>query len=263
MLKRFFLVILILLSSSVLFVNCTGKKSELETEVEDVQSLLPIPIDGMGELTGVELDDTTLILTYEVSETEMDFDKFEKNIDLAKKSMLASFQLEALDDGSEASMYSSMLSMLDKADTGMKCIFKKKGSSKEAIIRIYANEIKDAKDNKIDAADRSNDLVDNEIEQISSSLPLKCADGFYLSSLENAEENLIMLFTVDEEVYDLDEFTASFDAVRNDLLEGFKEDKDSEMLFSLLRNTGKGLVFRLVGSETGDYVDIAFSHDEL
>lgn len=240
------LVILWVLRQNDIYLrNNPPNDPELELAVKRENERLPLQIAEGIVLKEIELKDSAVVSTIEIDETKYPFEDFLRNKDLKKRLMMTNIAT-----GTALESYS----YVDLANLGysVKKVFKGLQSHREIIIAVTPEEIKNVSNKSLDSKERL-DLFLNTFKQ---GLPNKVDDGLTLSNAEIKDKLFIMIYTVDEDVYDMKELVK----YKNDFTCNLEKDLKTEgwwiCLASLLAPLEMSLRVSYVGAMSKKKIDV-------
>lgn len=253
----------------VTFTSCSNSKKQevkektaLEKEIEGVQEMLPIQM-SIGEITHVTYDNNYVDVLAEVDETQCDMDQMEANMSFMKPQMLNMIKMSQNAETTLNDAMSLMMKWVGEEKAGMKFIYKGKKSGREVVLKMTPDEIQAALTDEDDAL-VSGEVLDAVIENMSSEIPMNCGDGMYITALEREERCVVMEYTFDEELYEIDVIAENVKELKPSFLNDMRaEESTIEGLCRLVKQEGLGLTIRWKGDKSPKHYDMIYTNDEL
>lgn len=95
--------------------------------------------------------------------------------------------------------------------------------------------------------------------------------GMIWSDIDLTTNNIIYIYTIDENIIDIGDFELNKDEIKNNMGNAIKRTStNTEAVYSneakileLLTSTNRGIVYRMIGNKTKKTVNIYFSPSEL
>lgn len=169
--------------------------------------------------------------------------------------------------GAVAIMLSSDNNDFTKLLTNYKCGVKiickwgKTGNSTE--VTISADEVKRLRENPLSQKEVSIRMVKQYILSNKGVCPVKIDEGITCTDVFDDGENIVFLYEIDDEMYDIDSY---FDFINENINE-FKDEMLSNPTLKPmsihLKQLNKGITYRFVGSSYEKALDINIASDEL
>jgi hypothetical protein len=222
--------------------NSYPNDPKLELAVEKERKRLPIQIAKGMVLKDMELKDSAVVSTIEIDETKYSFDVFLVNKDLNKRILAANM--------AKSIPFESCSSFVDFANCGYsaKLIIRGVQSHREIVLVATAEEIKNAPDEALSPREKL-DLYLNATKHMHPN-----ENGVTQSDAEIKGKQFIIIYTIDENVYDMNELKK----YKNDLRYGTEEElkKARKDLVLLLAPLDMSLKVSYVGSISKKQVNI-------
>ncbi len=96
-----------------------------------------------------------------------------------------------------------------------------------------------------------------------ASLPEDLGEGLTLKSAAVEDGNVLYMVDCDEDIYDMDVLEESIDGMRAEIKESLRATEGVEELTELCAALHADVVYRYVGDQTGQSVDVTIPYSEL
>lgn len=246
-------VFTLLLSVLVCLSSCNQGKSkereELEKGIAMANEECPIKVDGIGIMESMVLSGNTLTYNFSLDEEMSPTD----NEAAMHKRML---------NNALANERKSLL-MFEKYGISLRYVFTSP-SGKQAVVNISDKEIVDALNSNVSPSDAADDILQSELSSTKSQLPIDMGNGMTITDIILDDEVLIYVCTIDETTNRFS--TDNFDRVQAKL--AIKQDlgtpdASKQALLKNLINTKRELIYRYIGSKSGEKLDIVINLNDL
>lgn len=254
-----FKLILLLTIVVMSFYNCgNNDKKELLKEIDKLNAQCPIPISEIGALSSVKYDKDTLY--YKIMLDKKYISNF--SIYLGKQILLVDIKRN-----NEQQMF---FQKLVENSIAVKLTFTTVEGDKEDII-ITPNEIEQMLKKDISEKDAKETILKLNVEQSKNMIPDTVGMGMIWSDIDLTTNNIIYIYTIDENIIDIGDFELNKDEIKNNMGNAIKRTStNTEAVYSneakileLLTSTNRGIVYRMIGNKTKKTVNIYFSPSEL
>jgi hypothetical protein len=107
------------------------------------------------------------------------------------------------------------------------------------------------------------------IAAASAECPMKVDEGVNVIDIVSEDNNLVYKFEIDEEVSEITLEDLANPTLKSLMEQGMKEsflsdsDEDERELIDLCREAKYGVIFRFIGKESGDHIDLKIDAEEL
>lgn len=259
--KVFTAMFLPLVAVTLMVTGCQNSKvSRLKAEIMRVNDQCPVDMGMMGSLTKVDFDDDNNLIVFEYTideealDTDVDALVQEDDYEMGKLWLGQAFQSG---DGKE------FADLIIDAGVGVRAELKGTRSWKTATIVIPADEIQAIRDNPISDDERNARMISGLVESNRSQCPLEVDEGMIMVDVIDDGKNVVFVYDVDEDVYDIDEMDSNYLSMKNEMKKLFHTDAMFKAIGAQLSGAGYGMIYRYKGATTGKYVDIKLTASEL
>lgn len=110
----------------------------------------------------------------------------------------------------------------------------------------------------------SNQALQDAISESKSEFPLTIVEGMEITDVLLSSKYLTYIIETDEDIFDISLLKENKSEVKHGIKEElYSGDEDTEHLLMLLKKTNRGLAYKYVGTETGDFCVVTFEDYEL
>lgn len=107
------------------------------------------------------------------------------------------------------------------------------------------------------------DKIRDGVEEVNSTCPEEIDMGLTMTRAYYNGSNIVYEYMADENYYDVYSIGLFGDAMKQDLVTEIKSNADGRELIKLLKEAGKGIEYRYVGTTTGEQANIVIYPYEL
>lgn len=105
--------------------------------------------------------------------------------------------------------------------------------------------------------------IGQEIDFVNQDLPQYLGDGMTLELVYDNGDDVVCEISLDEDMYDISDFELYRTEFKSNFKELINSDSDMEEMCRVLKEEKHGLIYKLVGDQTGEAIEIGFSSDEI
>lgn len=251
--------IIIVVVSAVLNQIRKANHGEIRSQIEQFNNMCPMPIaGGAGEIESAEVDGDFLVFHFKYAPKFFDRTSFEEEPDAARDLLLASF----LARGTSGE---TLLSQITGDGLGVRIDIDDSNGG-NFISKMSPDYIK----NKLAEIDSDpsaalHDALELKLRSESKHLPIRIADGMTITECKLDKNDMLALIVTDENLYSIDDFRSQINAIRSEMVKtiGSGTDVGTRAMVNICQEVHCGLVFRLIGSQTGDTVDIRLPYEDI
>lgn len=157
--------------------------------------------------------------------------------------------------------------ILNNCKCGLKFIYNLGKTGKEKEVTISADEIKKLRENPLSQKEVSKRMVKQYVLSNKGVCPVKIDEGITCTDVFDDGENIVFLYEIDDEIYDIDIYLDYINENINEVKDGIL----SELMFNDLWNLwskhfkqlNMGITYRFIGSSYEKALDVNISSDEL
>lgn len=228
--------------------------SFLKEAIEVSNSQCPLTLSSAGDIVGMDFDEQSKVVQIHclANENLVDIDELKKNKSLVSKSMKLSLS---------KSTSQEMLNLVVNAGASLVMDLKGSESGKTVKFTFAADDLKALVNNPLPESEINKLLLENQIAIVNRDCPCPEENGVQMMQVYDEGPYVIYAYRIDEDVYDLSAFKSVPIEIKKELLEGL--DDPSIKCVQLMVTLGKGLIYRVCGSISGESADIIFDVDEL
>lgn len=256
---------------ATMLVSCSsnGNKSEekepsrLETEIAAVQEMLPIHKSDFGTITKVTYEDNYVNIYIEIDGSQVSFDAIADNADMSKSMMLNAIKLAQNKESSLNDSMTQMMRWIGEDKAGQRFIYKDTTTGREYTIEMTPEEIQNALNSEEDSSDVNSQILDQILDNVRLELGQTSEDGITLTDVIKNDERVIVEYTMDEELYDLDLFEENVAGEKMSLIREYKQEQVMAAMLRVIKNEGLGFTIRYVGDKSGKKCNLSYSNEEL
>lgn len=251
--KRLFSLLSIVLL--LLATSCSNGNSELQKYVDEINNRCPVSAGEFGSVTGARLDGDNVILTMLINEDFFNIEALQNNGDMLKNSVMQMLS-NPTDD---------MQLMID--------FMKKNGGS------ISYEYIGDSSDTKVSVTVSNDELkaidkddadpvaaLDAQIQMTNLHFPMQVDEVTLAVNITREGNNVVYLYEINEQLYDMSSIDQYRDAIQNNLLESLRAQRDDISLRVFLNTCRKAncdIVYRYKGNHSGITYDFKIPIDDI
>lgn len=236
-------------------------ENSIEAQVKRANRDCPIPVaNGVGEVSSIKLEDEFLTYYINFNSGFTNLAAFKSNPDATRDMFYLSFvALQA-----QGSYVEKMMSELLRKNIGLRVIISDgTGNTFQSdLTPTYISELKNRiKANPSEALHKALML---KIQIENSGFPIQAEDGMILTGISLEDNNIVILTELDENIYDINLLKEASDDFGYSLLEESNNgDPELGAMFDLCKVSHTGLMYRMKGKQSGRYIDMRISSDEI
>ena len=106
-------------------------------------------------------------------------------------------------------------------------------------------------------------LLTLKIEAERSTLPMQIDEGMIITDYTLVEDNIMVVFEIDESVYSMSGFIDNQDLMKSSIIEELLKDPEGKSMLDLCKVSHSGLVYRMIGNMTQKSLDIVISQEAI
>lgn len=230
---------------------------KLKVVVEKVQSECPISMGMMGDVLDVKYlpQSHEVQIYYNINKAVIDVDVLSQNKELLQNNVKLGFS-----KGEPR----KLIEMIADANAGLKLVYKNASTSNKCEVSCSPEDLKEMIANPLSDAEINEMIIKNQLAIENSRCPYPVEVGVVMKKVVNEEGSIIYYAELDEEMYDIRAFKDPevMTQMRASIEELFS-DPMSVAHIKILNSLNKGVIYRYVGSNSGQKVDIAFTPNDL
>lgn len=232
---------------------CYGQNQQLVEMVELLQSMTPISMGMMGEVTDITISRGELVMTSSVDESMVNIKKLQENPELLKENM----NQMILDKGSSIHF---LIDELKDSGLGLRLKYIGKTSGETVSCALTSEELKNA-----DYEDNDPDkFLEVQIRVTNAQLPMDYGNGMVNTKVVREGNNVVYYFVCEEPTYDIDLMQRNIPLMRDMILEQVNSNDASLSMFrQVCKNAGCGISYYYVGKTSGKIAKLIIPVSEL
>lgn len=156
------------------------------------------------------------------------------------------------------------INLMIEAGAGLVAEFKGSLTDKRVKIKFSLDDLKEVKNNPMSEDDMNREMSKLGLARINALCPTDLGDGLIMERVYDDGDNIVYVYKGEEAGGNISEAFANIDEVKQEMVSsGIFEDMLMKNEIKVMTSVGKGLVYRYIGSESGEVVDIVFTKEEL
>lgn len=259
MMKKYFAFFMLPLMAMMLaFTSCGNSKvSQLKKEVSKFNASLPVSMGSLGDITSITFDenDNMLVMSCMINDDFMTYEDWEKSDKRANmrsfKALLNEYPLKGLGE------------MLSDVNAGLAIDYQWRQSGKTMRLTLPADEIKETIENPMSEEQKSQAILDTFISGAVAECPSEIEEGIFMVNVFDDGENVVYVFDVDEDIYDMDLMKESAAEIKSNIKANIMSDATFTQLAKNLKVAHRGLEYRYIGNISGETMNIVFPENSL
>ena len=233
--------------------NSFAQNDQLAAMVDIMQSMTPMPMGMVGEMTDISISRGELVLTATVDESLINIKKLQKNPELLKENLQ-----QLILDKSSGIHY--LIDELKKSDLGLRLIYIGQTSGETVSCALTNKEVKQADYNDNDP----DKMLELQINLTNAQLPMDFGNGMVNTKLVREGNYVVYYYVCEEPTYDIDRMQCNVSSMRGMIL---NEVNGSDPTFSMFRkickDAGCGIAYYYVGNKSGKVAKVLIPASDL
>ncbi len=232
---------------------------EIRSQIEQVNQKCPIPLSGGPiSITHMEIDGDYVVFNFDYKQAHFDRELLENQPDAARDLFLVSF----LATGTSGE---SMIRQITDDGLGIKVnVDDGKGEvfTCDMPIDYIKEKMSQIKANPFAAL---NNALQLQIKTDSRALPMDLGQGLEITGFRLQGHNILTETKVDENQYDISRIKNFIPMIKQTMLQEIIQSNDAstKLLVKYCKLVHCGIIFRFVGSLSGDSIDVPFDYNDI
>lgn len=250
------LLLFALLSALILPTSCENPKiASMKSSIEAADAACPVNMGIVGDLVSIKYNDTSKEVTmcYVVDESIVPISYFKMNQHVLKKILQLSFSQEGARD---------IIEKLIDVEVGLKIVMKSSSSGQAVSETFTSDDMRDIRKSTLSQHEILELMVGMYLEVENSKCPYLVDEGIELVKAIDTGSNVIYVYRMDEDTYDMDYLEYYYDDWREGHLD-ILNDAGVKMFVNRLITLDKGLIYRYEGDTSRKRLDVTFTKAEL
>lgn len=242
------------------FSNCTdGNVTKLRKQIHLAEIDCPINLGMAGDLVSIKYNekDNIVLLYYSINEDYSGPALFRSN----KEVLINQFRLSLSSEESR-----ELISDIVNAHASLTAVYKSNSTGKTRVLSLPYEELKEIKDTPLSEHEINEMRINTMIDIQNSACPITEAEGIVRTKVELIDNNIVIYYEMDENLYDIKSIRNNKKEFWNILFEGFKEshtDPSVKRDINLMILSGLGYHYRCYGNRSKNFLDIVFTSEDL
>lgn len=237
------------------------EKSQFAQMIERVNNDCPIPAAmGKGQVTGVKLEGN--YVTYYLSYSPEYYNALSKlkNDEQIREGILMIFLFI---NGQGDNRGDVCFDALERYGYGIRIVITESAIG-EFEFKASADQIAALRDKyQLNPHEALYKLLSLCIEADRVNLPQEIEEGMDMTDFSSEGENLVITMQVDEELYSIEHMKENKEFIKESLLKEGLSQPESHSLLDMCKISHSGLVYRIIGKQSKQRLDIEISSDEI
>lgn len=253
--------------------SCSSAETKLKVQIKLYSTELPQDLGDGLRATDADYRDGVVTLTYTAE------DEIVSAVSFASSTLgsvyLQTFKAAMAEAVNQDSDMKDMFELLVEAQAKLKILFVSKSSGRETSFTLSKEDVQDILQGKVSLEDEEEALLDEdddtestivgaslmaEISAFNAMCPYQIDEMTIVTGMKLEGNSVVYLYSLDEDYVSAAEVLASYSQVKAALRANMPQARD---LVELCVASQKSLVYRYIGSASGEVVNISFSLSEL
>lgn len=236
---------------------CATPEKRLNEAVKQVNSECPIGYGMAGELSKVAVEDTSVVLSLKMNESFVNLDALKANPSMLKTTLKTLF----IDPPYAVR---ELLELMIVCKKSLRCVYEGASSDKSASATLTVDDIQNLLDAKVDEAEKNDARLEESIKISNLSCPVDLGNGLVMEGMQVEGDNVVYVYSLDETQADIEQMKTKTAQIRQGIRQSLSSNDPSLRQFvQMCVDCNKGIVYRYVGSTSGDILEISFLVSEL
>ena len=234
--------------------SCNAQNHRLESIIRELNKEMPISMGMVGNLTKIDVKNSTLEITATVDESLVNIESLQSNPELMKKNLKLIIQNS---DGDMKTAFEEM----KKSDLGLKFTYVGNDSGKKASVSLQQNELKALSF----ASKDPNKLLQSQIELTNAQLPMDLGSGMVNTKLVRQGDYVIYYYKCDEDLLDIEQMQANIPLMQNLIVDELNNNNDPtfNMFKKMCKDANVGIGYYYVGDKSGKIAKVLIPVKDL
>lgn len=250
---------MLLCSLLFLILSVTGCQDvKLKAAIEIANKQCPMDIGEVGMITKIIYDGSNVVYTFNVNEESVNVKGLRESPEDMKESMMMMYQ-------NPTKEVKELLKLVVKCKAGLQMNFIGKESGEKASIELTSDEIEKAINADMSASESDKSKLEAQVKIANLQFPMQVSEEVLIEKMELNDKSAIYICRVDEDLCDINQLKSNSKAVKEGITESLADqtDKSTQLFIKLCVNDNKSIVYRYIGNQPENALDIEITVDEL
>lgn len=237
-------------TTSCKFVGKQRLKQDIEASNEDC----PSEVEGLGTLSSIQYDEYSnmVVFNFSLSSDNKDvFEMMQSDPAFVKNMIRIAFSDETADS-------KDCLKMVVDADGGMRAVFGYGGQ--EVSAELSNAECRELLSNPLSEQEQNKMMLSTVVNAVNATCPIDLGDGMIIERFyDDGTDVVVSIDTSDDLVAVLSDMRDDL----NDMMREIMSGEDMKEMVEVCIANNRGVVYRYVGKNSGEKVNVRFSPEQL
>ena len=253
-------LVLMFISTIVNVMVKPAYENSFEAQIKRANRDCPIPVaNGVGQVSSIYLDNNMLVYQLDYKPGFVNVDAYKTHPNAARDM----FYLAFICMNAQSGQGNMLIDKITSEGYGLRIVASDGSSSFTSdLTPQYISEMR--RNIELNPSEALHDALVLKLQTESGTYPIKADEGMVITGMELEDNNIVVLTTVDEDIYDISAFTAISDEFGQSLIdEANAGDPELGTLMDLCKISHSGIIYRIKGDQSNRHCDLSVRVKQL